>query len=114
MSTIDFSIAAGWTSLIVISELLAFYLIQKSVDEESGLNIGIIISALLFGIIVTFAFRQLLLGGANIPLANLYWIIFSQIGALILAVFFFNQIIYIKDWIATVLLIVALMVSYMG
>ena len=115
MSSIsDISAAVGWTSLIVASELLAFYLIQKSVDEETGLNSGVIISALLFGIIVTFAFRQLLLGGANIPLANLYWIIFSQIGALIVASFFFSQAIYIKDWIATVILLIALMVSYMG
>ena len=108
------SVAVGWTSLIVLSELLAFYLIQKSVDEGTGLNSGVIISSLLFGLIVTFSFRQILLGGTNIPLANLYWIIFSQIGALLIASLFFSQAIYLKDWIAIVILFIALIVSYMG
>jgi hypothetical protein len=115
MSTIsDITVTVGWTALIVSSELLAYYLIQKNVDEESGLHIGVIISALLFGVIVTYSFRQILLGGTNIPLANLYWIICSQVGAILLALSFFNQAIYLKDWIATVLLLVALIVSYMG
>ena len=110
----DISATIGWTSLIVVSELLAFYLIQKSVDEETGLNSGVIISSLLFGVILTFSFRQILLGGTNIPLANLYWIIFSQIGALLVASLFFSQSIYTKDWISIVILFIALAVSYMG
>lgn len=113
MSSIVVTLA--WASLIVISELLAFYLIQKNVDDQSGwLSANILISALLFGIVVTFSFRQILSGGTNIPIANLYWIILSQLGAIIMAYVFFNQNIYTKDWIAIVLLFASFMVVYMG
>jgi hypothetical protein len=104
----------AWTVLIVLSELLAFYLIQKSVDEQSGFNIKVIFSALLFGVIVTYAFRQILNGGTNIPIANLYWIIFSQIGSIIVAYYFFNQSINLKDWIAIILLFISLLITIYG
>ena len=108
-------VVIGWALLIVIAGLTAFYLIQKSVDEQSGIfSIKMIVSALLFAIVVTYSFRQLLYGGTNIPIANLYWIIFSQIGSVILAYYLFNQKIYMKDWISVVLLIFAVFIIVYG
>lgn len=108
-------VVLAWALLIVSAELTAFYLIQKSVDEQSGIfNVKMIVSALLFAIVVTYSFRQLLYGGTNIPIANLYWIIFSQIGSVLLAYYLFNQKIYIKDWIAVVLLIFAVFIIVYG
>jgi hypothetical protein len=107
-------VTLGWASLIVIAELIAFYLIQKNVDDQSGwFHSNIIISVLLFGIVVTFSFRQILSGGTNIPIANLYWILLSQFGAIIMAFAFFNQQIETKDWIAIVLLFTSFLVTYM-
>ena len=104
-------VVIAWALLIVIAELTAFYLIQKSVDEQSGIfSVKMIVSALLFAIVVTYSFRQILYGGTNIPIANLYWVIFSQIGSVLLAYYLFNQKIYIKDWIAVVLLILAVFI----
>ena len=114
MST-NIIVTLGWASLIVISELLAFYLIQKNVDEQSGwLTMDIFISVLLFGILVTFSFRQILSGGTNIPIANLYWIILSQIGAILMAYIFFNQQITTKDWVAIIILFVSFLITYIG
>ena len=107
-------VVLAWTFLIVVSELVAFYLIQKSVDEQSGLSVKVIVSALLFGIVVTYSFYQILYGGTNIPIANLYWIIFSQLGSILIAYYFFNQTIYTKDWIAIVLLFFALIIIIYG
>lgn len=107
-------VVLAWTFLIVVSELVAFYLIQKSVDEQSGLSVKVIISALLFGIVVTYSFYQILYGGTNIPIANLYWIIFSQLGSILIAYYFFNQTIYTKDWIAVILLFFALIIIIYG
>ena len=50
--------------------------------------------------------------GTNIPLANLYWIIFSQIGAVIMGYFLFSAKIQIKDWIAILLLLVYVVVTF--
>ncbi len=110
----SFWVSLAWTALLVTSELIAFYLIQKSVDDNSGINAGVIISALLFGIIVTYSFRQILINGANIPLANLFWIFTSQIGSLLVAYLFFNHRFYMKDMISIVLLLTALLVVYFG
>ena len=107
-------VVLAWTFLIVVSELVAFYLIQKSVDEQSGLSVKVIVSALLFGIVVTYSFYQILYGGTNIPIANLYWIIFSQLGSILIAYYFFNQTIYTKDWIAVILLFFALIIIIYG
>lgn len=107
-------VTLSWTFLIVASELFAFYLIQKSIDEQSGINYKVILSAILFGLVVTYSFRQVLLGGTNIPIANLYWIIFSQIGSVIIAYYFFNQKIHIKDWIAIILVFVSLLITIYG
>jgi hypothetical protein len=102
-----------WTSSIVIAELFAFYLIQKNVDEEaSWININMIASIFLFGIVVTYSFRQVLLTGTNIPLANLYWIMFSQIGAVIMAYILFSHKIQVKDWIAIALLFVYVVITF--
>jgi hypothetical protein len=109
----SFLVTLAWTLSIVTAELIAFYLIQKNVDEQaSWINLNMVISIFLFGIIVTYSFRQVLLTGTNIPLANLYWIIFSQLGAVIMAFYFFNQKIQIKDWIAVVLLFVYVIVTF--
>jgi hypothetical protein len=107
-------VVLAWTFLIVVSELVAFYLIQKSVEEQSGLSVKVIVSALLFGIVVTYSFYQILYGGTNIPIANLYWIIFSQLGTILIAYYFFNQTIYTKDWIAVILLFFALIIIIYG
>lgn len=103
-----------WTFLIVIAEILAFYLIQKSVDDNSGISFKVIIASLLFGIVVTYSFYKILSGGTNIPIANLYWIIFSQIFSVIMAYYFFNQMIYLKDWIAIILLFISLIIVIYG
>lgn len=109
----SFLVTLAWTVSIVVAELIAFYLIQKNVDdEESILNYRIYLSIFLFGIVVTISFRQVLLTGTNIPLANLYWIIFSQLGAVIMAYFLFNHKIQIKDWIAILLLFVYVIVTF--
>jgi hypothetical protein len=109
----SFLVTLAWTFSIVIAELIAFYLIQKNVDDQEGiLNYRMILSIFLFGIIVTFSFRQVLLTGTNIPLANLYWIIFSQIGAVIMGYFLFSAKIQIKDWIAILLLLVYVVVTF--
>ena len=113
-SNASIGVTLAWTVIIVFSELLAFYLIQKNVDDQSGLNSNLIVAALLFGIVVTYSFRQILLGGTNIPLANFYWIIFSQFGAVLIASLFFNHQIHTKDWIAIVLLFLSLFISYIG
>jgi len=100
----------GWTFLIVVSELIAFYLIQKNVDEKLGFTVQVIVASLLFGIVVTYGFHRILHGGTNIPIANLYWIIFSQLGSVIIAYYFFNQTVYLKEWIAIVLLFISLFI----
>jgi hypothetical protein len=108
-------VALAWASLIVITELIAFYFIQKNVDDQSvWYTASMIFSVLVFGIVVTFSFRQILIGGTNIPLANLYWIILSQLGSVIMAYFIFNQQILTKDWIATALIFISLLVVYFG
>ena len=104
----------AWTSLIVASELFAFYLIQRSVDDNSGINYKVIFASLLFGIVVTYCFYKILHGGTNIPIANLYWIIFSQIFSVIIAYYFFNQTIHLKDWIAIILLFISLLIVIYG
>jgi hypothetical protein len=109
----SFLVTLAWTFSIIIAELIAFYLIQKNVDDkESILDYRMIISIFLFGIVVTFSFRQVLLTGTNIPLANLYWIIFSQLGAVIMAYFLFNHTIQIKDWIAIILLFMYVTITF--
>lgn len=109
----SFLITLAWTFCIVIAELIAFYMIQKNIDDQEGIiSYRMFLSIFLFGIIVTFSFRQLLLSGTNIPLANLYWIIFSQLGAVIMAYFLFNDKIQIKDWIAIILLFIYLLITF--
>jgi hypothetical protein len=108
-----FLVTLAWTSSIVIAELIAFYLIQKNVDQQaSWINLNMVIAIFLFGIIVTYSFRQVLLNGTNIPLANLYWIIFSQLGAVLMGYFLFDTKIQLKDWIAIVLLFVYVIVTF--
>ena len=109
------STAFAWTSLIVIAELWAFYLLQKNVDEKSSLLSGkVILSVLLFGLVVPYSFRKVLLGGTNVPIANLYWIVLSQIGSVALAYYLLNQKIKLKDWIAISLLILAVIITVFG
>ncbi len=109
----SFLVTLAWTLSIVLAELFAFYLIQKNVDDQDSVfNYRMFLSIFLFGIVVTFSFRQVLLTGTNIPLANLYWIIFSQLGAVIMAYILFNQKIQIKDWIAILLLFVYVIVTF--
>ena len=109
----SFLVTLGWTCSIIIAELIAFYLIQKNVDDKEGiLDYRMIISIFLFGIVVTFSFRQVLLTGINIPIANLCWIIFSQLGAVIMAYYLFNHKIQIKDWVAILLLFVYVTVTF--
>ena len=104
--------ALAWTSLIVIAELWAFYLLQKNVDENGPLFSGkVIFSVLLFGLVVPYAFRKILMGGTHVPIANLYWIVFSQIGSVALAYFLLNQKIKMKDWIAISLLFLAVIIT---
>lgn len=109
----NFLTALSYTFCIVIAEIIAFYLIQRNVDEQEGIiNYRMFLSIFLLGVIVTFSFRQVLLTGTNIPLANLYWIIFSQLGSIIMAYFLFNQKIQIKDWIAIILLFVYMVITF--
>ena len=106
-------VTLGYTFSIVIAELISFYLIQKNVDEQEGiLSYKLFLSIFLLGVIITFSFRQILLNGTNIPIANLYWILFSQLGAIIMAYFAFNQKIQIKDWIAIIFLFVYVIITF--
>lgn len=107
--------ALAWTSLIVIAELWAFYLLQKNVDEKASLISGkVIFSILLFGLVVPYSFRKILLGGTHVPIANLYWIVLSQIGSVLLAYYLLNQKIKMKDWIAISLLFLAVIITVFG
>lgn len=105
-----------WTSIIVFAELVAFYVIQKNVDDNQAklFSSRFVVACLLFGLVVPYSFQKVLSGGTNVPLANLYWIVFSQLGSILLGSLLLNQNIKSKDWFAVVLLIGAGAVSVYG
>jgi hypothetical protein len=101
-----------WITCIVIAELVAFALLQTSVDSPKYATLYIIIAILLFGIVVPIAFRETLKGN-NIAVSNLYWIIGSQIGSVILGYLIFKQNLSRKEYIAIFLLILATLVLFL-
>ena len=110
----NFLITLGYTFVIVISELIAFYLIQKNVDEQEGIiNYRMFLSIFLLGVVVTFSFRKILMTGTNVPLANLYWIIFSQLGTIFMSYLFFNITIKLIDWIAIIFFFIYFIVAFL-
>ena len=94
-----------WITLIVILELISFALLQKSLDNEKNRNAYIITAVILFSF-VPLAFRESL-RGTQIAVSNLYWILLSQIGSIILGYAMFNQKIGSRETISIVLLIIA-------
>ena len=99
-----------WISCIIAAELTSFWLLQESVDKPEKSGIYIFFSILLFGLVVPLAFRETL-RGTQIAVANLYWIIASSIGSIILGYFAFNQHLSTKVYIAFGLLIAATAVA---
>jgi len=102
-----------WITCIVVAELIAFALLQTSVDSPKHATWYIIISVLLFGLVVPLAFRETLKGN-KIAVSNLYWIIASQIGSVILGYWLFQQHLSIKEYIAIFLLFIATLVLFIG
>lgn len=99
-----------WVSCIIAAELTSFWLLQQSVDKPEKSGIYIFLSILLFGLVVPLAFRETL-KGTQIAVANLYWIIASSIGSIILGYFAFNQQLTTKEYVAFALLIGATAVA---
>ena len=95
----------GWITVVAAAELLAFYLLQTSLTESNPLYL--VGACLLFGIVVPLAFRESLRSGTNVPIANLYWIVFSEIGAVLLAYFVFKQTLSKREMVAIGLLLVS-------
>jgi hypothetical protein len=95
-----------WVTVIVVSELIAFTLLQKSVDSPKNANTYIAISIFLFGLGVTLPFRETLKGN-KIAVSNLYWIIASSLGSFALGYFAFNQSLGAKEYAGIALLILA-------
>lgn len=102
-----------WVTLIVVAELIAFALLQKSIDTAYNRNVNVVFSILLFGLVVPLAFRESLRGNA-IAISNLYWIITSLIGSILLGYFAFHQKLAIKDYAAVGLVCVAFAVQIFG
>jgi len=99
-----------WVSFIVAAELIAFWMLQKSVDTPKHAALYITLSILLFGLIVPLAFRQTLTS-TQIAVSNMYWIILSQIGSIVLGYLAFNQKISGRSMVAVVLLFLAVWVQ---
>ena len=98
-----------WITLIVVLELTSFALLQKSLESEKNKTAYIIISVLLFSL-VPLAFRESL-RGSQIAVSNLYWILLSQIGSIILGYAMFKQKFGSKETISVILLIIAAIVA---
>ena len=107
------SITLLWITLIVAAELTAFALLQNSVDSTKHAARNITGAILLFGLVVPLAFRQTL-RGTQIAVSNLYWIILSQIGSILLGYFAYNQSLSRKEYIAVGLLLLATAVQVFG
>jgi len=99
-----------WIAVIVAAELTSFTLLQKSVDSPHNAKIYIATAMILFGGVVTLAFRETL-RGTKIAISNLYWIIASEIGSVILGYAVFKQKLKPKDYAAVSLLILATVVQ---
>ena len=102
-----------WITCIVAAELLAFALLQKSVDSTKNAAFYITTSILLFGLVVPLAFRETLKGN-QIAISNLYWIIASQIGSMALGYFAFRQTLSLREYSAVGLLIIATLILFSG
>jgi hypothetical protein len=102
-----------WITCIVAAELLAFALLQKSVDSTKNAAFYITTSILLFGLVVPLAFRETLKGN-QIAISNLYWILASQIGSMALGYFAFRQTLSLREYSAVGLLLLATLILFSG
>lgn len=102
-----------WITCIIVAELTSFALLQKSIDSHKNATLYIIISILLFGIVVPLAFRETLKAN-KIAISNLYWIIGSQIGSVILGYYAFKQNVSRREYVAISLLLLATIVQFSG
>lgn len=102
-----------FVTCIVAAELTAFTFLQKSLDSKKNEMFHLISAILLFGLVVPLAFRETLRGNP-IAIANLYWIIASAIGSVIIGYWVFKQTLSTKDFIAIGLLIIATLVQFYG
>ena len=95
---------------IVIAELIAFDLLQKSLDYAEHKVAYIVSAILLMGVVVSLAFREALRNGDNMGLVNLYWIAASSLGAIALGYLAFGQSMRRKDFLAVAFIIAAAVV----
>jgi multidrug transporter EmrE-like cation transporter len=102
-----------YITMIVSAELTAFTLLQKSIDKPDHAALYITTSILLFGLVVPLAFRETL-RGTQIAIANLYWIIASVIGSIILGYVVFNQQLSKKEYIVVGVLLAAIAYQVFG
>jgi multidrug transporter EmrE-like cation transporter len=101
-----------WITIIVAAELTAFVLLQKSIDSKKNRLFYITTSILLFTI-VPLAFRETLKVN-SIAMSNFYWIVLSEIGAVIVGYLFFTQKLSTREWIAISLLVLASIITLTG
>ena len=106
----------SWVTVIVVAELIAFSFLQRSVDPKISSKkqtMYIIIAMLLFGCIVPIAFRETLkTEKSSLQMSNLFWVIFSQLGTILLGYIMFQQNLDKYDWLATILLIASAVVAF--
>ena len=102
----------GWITLIVIAELISFSLLQSSVEEDNDNRVlYVIIAMIIFGTVVPLAFRETLYDDGNMAVSNLYWIILSHIGTVLLAYIVYKKNINLRDWIAFGILSATIVIS---
>ena len=97
----------GWITVIVAAELFAFALLQKSIDSNSNAIFNTVVACILFGLAVPLAFKETLRDGNQIAAANLYWIILSAIGSILVGYLVFKQQLSRRELLSVPLLIAA-------
>lgn len=102
----------GWITLIVIAELVSFSLLQSSIEDDNDYKTLYIITAMIiFGTVVPLAFRETLFDDGNMAVSNLYWIILSHIGTVLLAYIVYKKSINLRDWLAFGILFAIILIS---
>ena len=100
----------GWITVIVIAELISFHYLQRSIEDTNNKMLNLLIAMIIFGTFVPLAFRQTLFDGGNMAISNLYWIILSHIGTVLLASIIYEKKIKIYDWITFGVLIISVLI----
>ena len=103
----------GWITIIVAAELISFALLQESVNSEKHAFVYTLLACLLFGLAVPLAFKETLRDGNEIAAANLYWIILSAIGSILVGYLIFKQPLTRKEVITVTLLFIAITAQFL-